>query len=47
MITNNANIVGSMLALGTVDMMLEQISTGWKPAIKDIFMATSGSNDSG
>jgi hypothetical protein len=46
MIAGNKKIVWSLLALGTVDIMLEQLSTGWNPAIKEIFLATSGSSDS-
>lgn len=46
MIHGNKSTVASLLHLGTVDLMLDQISTGWNPAISEIFLATSGSVDS-
>ena len=46
MIYGNNSTVTSLLHLGTIDLMLDQISTGWNPAISEIFLATSGSVDS-
>lgn len=45
LISGNQNVIDSLLDLGAVDVMLEQISTGWNPAISDIFLATSGRSD--
>ena len=41
-VTGNKSNVSVLIELGSVDMMLQQISTGWNPCVSEIFVAASG-----
>ena len=45
LIAGNQNVIDSLLDLGTIDLMLEQISTGWNPPISEIFLSTRKRTD--
>jgi hypothetical protein len=46
MIHNNQKSIDYLLDLGTINVMLDQIQTGWNPAISEIFLASGGMQDS-